>query len=163
MCSSDLAPDLLSLQNSITHLPELGAELANSGDDLFGELADGIDGLEELGDKIAAAITDEPQVTLREGGLIRRGYSAELDELKDSINDGQNWIAGLEASEKERSGIKNLKVGFNKVFGYYIEVTKSNYSMIPENYIRKQTLVNCKRFITLDRIPFSLAVFRSWK
>ena len=142
------APDLLSLQNSITHLPELRAELANSGDDLFRELADGIDGLEELGDKIAAAITDEPQVTLREGGLIRRGYSAELDELKDSIKDGQNWIAGLEASEKERSGIKNLKVGFNKVFGYYIEVTKSNYSMIPENYIRKQTLVNCERFIT---------------
>ena len=142
------APDLLSLQNSITHLPELRAELANSGDDLFKELADGIDGLEELGDKIAAAITDEPQVTLREGGLIRRGYSAELDELKDSIKDGQNWIAGLEASEKERSGIKNLKVGFNKVFGYYIEVTKSNYSMIPENYIRKQTLVNCERFIT---------------
>lgn len=142
------APDLLSLQNSIMHLPELRAELAASGDDLCEELAEGIDGLEELGEKIAAAITDEPSVALREGRLIRRGYSAELDELKDSIRDGQNWIAGLEASEKERSGIKNLKVGFNKVFGYYIEVTKSNYSMVPEEYIRKQTLVNCERFIT---------------
>ena len=79
------APDLLSLQNSITHLPELRAELANSGDDLFRELADGIDGLEELGDKIAAAITDEPQVTLREGGLIRRGYSAELAVDRKSV------------------------------------------------------------------------------
>ncbi|MDO4860543.1 MAG: DNA mismatch repair protein MutS, partial [Bacillota bacterium] len=86
--------------------------------------------------------------TVKEGGLIRPGYSEELDDLKASIADARSWIASLEASERERTGIKNLKVGFNKVFGYYLEVTKSYYELIPEDYIRKQTLANCERFIT---------------
>ena len=86
--------------------------------------------------------------SVKEGGLIKEGYSQELDELKSSIKDAQDWIAGLEASERERTGIKNLKVGFNKVFGYYLEVTRSYYDMVPDNYIRKQTLANCERFIT---------------
>ena len=91
---------------------------------------------------------DDPPFTIKEGGLIKEGFSSELDELKHSIADAQNWIAGLEGSERERTGIKNLKVGYNKVFGYYLEVTKSYYDLIPENYIRKQTLSNCERFIT---------------
>ena len=91
---------------------------------------------------------DDPPFTIKEGGLIKEGFSSELDELKHSIADAQNWIAGLEHSERERTGIKNLKVGYNKVFGYYLEVTRSYYDLIPDNYIRKQTLANCERFIT---------------
>ncbi len=142
------APDLISLCNSIYNLPELKSDLAESGDEMLVGLSEEIEELNDIRERIEAAVVDEPPAVLREGGLIKRGYSDELDELKASISDGQKWIAGLEASEKERSGIKNLKVGFNKVFGYYIEITKSNYSMVPDNYIRKQTLANCERFIT---------------
>lgn len=112
------------------------------------QLASGIYPLEEICGMIDAGIVDEPPLTIKEGGLIKAGYSGELDDLKASIADAQHWIASLESSEKERTGIKNLKVGFNKVFGYYIEVTKSNYDLVPDDYIRKQTLVNCERFIT---------------
>ena len=97
---------------------------------------------------ISKAIVEEPPFTVREGGLFQKGYSAELDAQKESIRDGQKWIASLEEEERKRTGIKNLKVGYNKVFGYYIEITKSYYDAIPENYIRKQTLVNGERFIT---------------
>ena len=85
---------------------------------------------------------------MKDGGLIKEGYSEELDSLKLSIKDGKNWISNLENSERERTGIKNLKVGYNRVFGYYLEVTRSYFDMIPENYIRKQTLANAERFIT---------------
>ncbi|HAH87997.1 MAG TPA: DNA mismatch repair protein MutS, partial [Armatimonadetes bacterium] len=97
---------------------------------------------------ISSAIVEEPPVTVREGGLIKPGFSADLDELRSAGSHGKEWIAALESSEKERTGIKNLKVGFNSVFGYYIEVSKSNLSLVPENYIRKQTTVNGERYIT---------------
>ena len=140
--------DLISLQNSIIAIPDIKAALKGCGNVLLERLEGEMDDLKEVCSLIDRSIVEEPPFTIREGGLIKAGYSAELDQLKDSIRDGQLWIAGLEETERNRTGIKNLKVGFNKVFGYYIEVTKSNYDMVPSDYIRKQTLVNCERFIT---------------
>lgn len=140
--------DLLALRNSINNLPDIKLELSDLSSSILRELGESIDPLEDVNLLIERAIEEECPVTIKEGGLIRSGYSEELDLHKDSIKDGQQWIASLESKERERTGIKNLKVGFNKVFGYYLEITKSNYHQIPENYIRKQTLVNCERFIT---------------
>ena len=139
--------DLIALRNSCYVLPDIKYELEDAGG-LLGELNDQIYALEEVYELIEKSIIEEPPFTVKEGGIIKAGYSQELDDLKASISDAQNWIASLEAKERERTGIKNLKVGFNKVFGYYLEVTKSFYDMIPEDYIRKQTLVNAERFIT---------------
>ena len=116
--------------------------------DLLAELDSGIDPLSDIYQRIDTAITDDPPFTIKEGGVIKRGYSEELDRLNDSIKDARSWIAELESKEKERTGITNLKVGYNKVFGYYLEITKSWYDHIPDNYIRKQTLANAERFIT---------------
>lgn len=141
-------PDLIALSDSCRVLPELRMDLASLDAELIGELRESIYPLDEICSMIDAGIVEEPPFTIKEGGLIRAGYSKELDDLKASIADAQHWIASLETTEKERTGIKNLKVGYNKVFGYYIEVTKSNYDLVPDDYIRKQTLVNCERFIT---------------
>ena len=140
--------DLIALAGSCRVLPEIRMELESMDSVLLHKLCDEIYPLEDVFTKIDTAITDDPPFTVKEGGLIRSGYSADLDELKESISSAQDWIASLEAKEKERTGIKNLKVGFNKVFGYYLEVTKSYYDLVPDDYIRKQTLVNCERFIT---------------
>jgi len=142
------ARDLLALRNSIYGLPDIKLELSDIGDALLDRLASDIDTLEDVYLLIDQAIIEDSPLSLREGGLIKPGFSEELDSMKASIKDGQQWIASLEGLERERTGIKNLKVGFNKVFGYYLEVTKSYYDQIPEDYIRKQTLVNCERFIT---------------
>ncbi|MEL7654620.1 MAG: DNA mismatch repair protein MutS [Bacillota bacterium] len=147
-CGNANGKDLIALRNSIFVLPDMKSELASCGDPLLERLEESMDPLTEICRLIDEAIVEEPPFTVKEGGLIQRGYSEELDQMKDSILDGQSWIAGLEASEKERTGIKSLKVGFNKVFGYYIEVTKSYFDLVPDNYIRKQTLANCERFIT---------------
>ncbi len=140
--------DLLALGNSISNLPDIKLELKGLSAHILTNLGESIDPLEDVSLLIERAIEDDCPVTIKDGGLIKTGYSEELDSLKDSIKGGQQWIASLEGTERERTGIKNLKVGFNKVFGYYLEITKSNYHQIPENYIRKQTLVNCERFIT---------------
>ncbi|MBQ0079590.1 MAG: DNA mismatch repair protein MutS, partial [Eubacterium sp.] len=140
--------DLIALRNSCYVLPDIKFELASKDCRLLAHLNDSISGLTEVHDLIEAAIVDDPPFTIKEGGIIKDGYSQELDDLKDSISDAQKWIASLEGIERERTGIKNLKVGFNKVFGYYLEVTKSMYDLIPDNYIRKQTLANAERFIT---------------
>ena len=147
-CGNANGKDLIALKNSVFVLPDMKSELAACGDPLLEKLESGMDALAEVYGLIDRAIVDEPPFTVKEGGLISKGYSEELDQLKDSISDGQSWIAGLEAVEKERTGIKSLKVGFNKVFGYYIEVTKSYFDLVPDNYIRKQTLANCERYIT---------------
>lgn len=97
---------------------------------------------------IDEAIVEEPPISVKEGGLIKLGYNEEIDKLKTATTGGKKWIVELETREREASGIKGLKVGFNKVFGYYIEVTKSNISQVPDRYIRKQTLVNGERYIT---------------
>ena len=114
------------------------------------ELDGDIDPLEELRAEIDAAINDDPPFTVREGGMIKPGYSGELDGLIDSIKNAKDWIASLEGKERERTGIKNLRVGFNKVFGYYIEVSNSNKDNVPDDYVRKQTLVGGERFITSE-------------
>ena len=147
-CGNLNGKDLIALKNSIRALPEMKYELQGAESMYLQKLESEIDSLEEIFDKIDQAIVEEPPYQIKEGGLIKEGYSNDLDEMKLSIKDGQLWISSLEGKERERTGIKNLKVSFNKVFGYYIEVTKSNYDLIPDNYIRKQTLVNCERFIT---------------
>lgn len=142
------ARDLLSLRNSLEILPDLKALLYDHEDKTLTLLSDGIDILSGVKSRIEEAITDDPPLTLREGGLIKKGFNAEIDELREISSSGKDFIASLQARERERSGISSLKVGYNRVFGYYIEVTKANLSQVPEEYIRKQTLVNGERFIT---------------
>lgn len=140
--------DMIALRNSISVLPDIKDSLSDLEAGLLDELNHRIDPLTEVFELIDRAVCEDPPFTIKEGGIIKKGYSEELDELKDSIYDAQQWIANLEGSERERTGIKNLKVGYNKVFGYYLEVTRSYYEMVPENYIRKQTLANAERYIT---------------
>ncbi|MCB6993744.1 DNA mismatch repair protein MutS [bacterium 210820-DFI.6.37] len=147
-CGSANGKDLIALRNSCSVLPEIRSDLSGSGSVLLEQLRADIQDLGIVYDLINRAIVEEPPFTIKEGGIIREGYSKELDDLKDSIKDAQTWIAQLEGKERERTGIKNLKVGFNKVFGYFLEITKSYYDQIPDNYVRKQTLTNCERFIT---------------
>ncbi|MBQ9016432.1 MAG: DNA mismatch repair protein MutS [Firmicutes bacterium] len=140
--------DLIALRGSCRSLPEIKQLTIGSRSRLLQELSDQIHGLEDVYELIDRSIVEEPPFTVKEGGLIREGYSEELDDMKLSIRVAREWIASLEAKERERTGIKNLKVGFNKVFGYYLEVTKSFYDLVPEDYIRKQTLVGSERFVT---------------
>jgi len=144
------AKDLIALKVSLQRIPDIKAELSDADSVLLSEINERISPLAELASEIEDAITDEPPFSVREGGLIRPGYSEELDELNSSSADAQQWIASLEGSERERTGIRNLRVGYNKVFGYYIEVSKSNIDQVPDNYIRKQTLVGGERYITSE-------------
>src|SRR5699024_199394 len=112
------------------------------------EITQNIDLLEDIRALIEASIVDEPPILLREGGLIRTGYNEEIDSLRDLASGGKGKIAAIEQQERERTGISKLKIGYNRVFGYYIEVSKSNVSAVPDNYIRKQTLANGERYIT---------------
>jgi len=107
-----------------------------------------LDVCEDLYELLEKAIIEDPPVTISEGGIIKEGYNAEVDEYKKAGIEGKNWLIELETKEKELTGIKNLKIGFNKIFGYFLEVTKSNLNMVPDRYIRKQTLANCERYIT---------------
>ncbi len=140
--------DLIALKMSIGKLPSLKECLLKCGSELLLSLAENLDVLEDIRSLIEEAIEDEPPVSVREGGIIKTGYNPEIDRLRQATFQGKTWIASLESKEREQTGIKNLKVGFNKVFGYYIEVTKSFFSLVPERYIRKQTLANCERYIT---------------
>lgn len=140
------ARDLRAVGESLDQLPKLKQLLAESGS--FSGLEQSIQLLPDLGKRISEAIDDEPAVSIKEGGMIRRGFSTELDELRDAGAKGKQWLAEFQAAEQERTGIKSLKVRYNKVFGYFIEVTKSNLSMVPDEYVRKQTMTNAERFIT---------------
>ncbi|MGD8386504.1 MAG: DNA mismatch repair protein MutS [Desulfobacteraceae bacterium] len=142
------ARDLSALKVSIRRLPALKQALEDSSSELLSEISLAMDPLEDVADRIEEAICDEPPITLREGGYIREGFHEELDELIRMTRDGKGWIAEMAAGEQERTGIGNLKVGYNKVFGYYIEVSKANAEKVPDHYIRKQTLVNAERYIT---------------
>ncbi len=147
-CGTANGKDFIALRNSCSVLPDIKDELASMETALVSGIAENIHSLEHVYDLIDKGIVEDPPFSVREGGIIKEGHSDQLDALKASIKDAQDWIAGLEHSERERTGIKNLKVGYNKVFGYYLEVTRSYYDLIPDNYIRKQTLANCERFIT---------------
>ncbi len=140
--------DMVSLKNSIRELPNIKKLLEKAKSPLLTSLQKGLDELKDVYELIEKAIVDEPPISVKEGGLIKKGYHEEVDELKTATTEGKNWLMKLELREKEETGIKNLKVGFNKVFGYYIEVTKSNLSLVPDRFIRKQTLTNGERYIT---------------
>ena len=143
--------DLVALAGGLGKLPALRELLAPLGaSPLLTTLTAQLDDLGDLRDLIGRAIDDEPPFSVREGGFIKAGYNADVDYLRNIMNNGKGMVAEVEAREKEKTGIKSLKVGYNKVFGYYIEVSKSYYDAVPDDYIRKQTLVNCERFITQE-------------
>ena len=142
--------DLISLKNSTAQLPGIKTILSKAKSQMLKDLYGELDELQDIYAIIDKAIVDEPPISVKEGGLIKLGYDEEIDRLKTATTDGKNWVLKLEAEEREKTGIKGLKVGFNKVFGYFIEVTKSNLSQVPDRYIRKQTLANCERYITED-------------
>ena len=142
------ARDMVTLENSLAKLPEVKKSLENCTSTLLKDLYSNLDELQDIKELIEKAIVDDPPMSVKEGGIIKMGYNEEIDKLKTATTEGKNWIIQLEADEKEKTGIKNLKVGFNKVFGYFIEVTKSNLNQVPDRYIRKQTLTNAERFIT---------------
>lgn len=142
------ARDMIALKQSLKYIPELVNALYNSGSSLFDEISRDIDTLDDIYKLLEESIIEEPPVSVREGGIIKPGYSEEVDRLRKSTTDGKTWLIELENKERERTGIKSLKIKYNKVFGYYIEVTKANLNQVPGDYIRKQTLVNAERFIT---------------
>ena len=140
--------DLISLKNSLRYLPFVKKEMSTFESSLMQEMFANLDELQDIYQLIEDAIEDDPPITTKEGGVIKYGYNSELDEYKVATTEGKNWVIQLEQEEKEKTGIKNLKVGYNKVFGYYFEITKSYLNMIPDRYIKKQTLSNCERAIT---------------
>ena len=139
---------MTSLKNSLKGLPELKNVLSSSKSELLQNLYLNLDELKDIYELIDSAIIEDAPLTIKEGGIIKEGYNKEIDELKNATMQGKNWLIELEAKEKENTGIKNLRVGFNKVFGYYFEVTKSYLNLVPDRFIRKQTLANCERYIT---------------
>ena len=142
------ARDMITLKNSLARLPEVKSVLQTTESPMLKDIYENLDELQDIYELIEKSIVDDPPMTVKDGGIIKLGYNEEVDKLKTATIEGKNWIIQLEAEEKEKTGIKNLKVGFNKVFGYFIEVTKSNLDQVPERYIRKQTLTNAERYIT---------------
>lgn len=142
------ARDLIALKNSLACLPAIRTLLEDLSAPYFTALASEMDTLEDLHELLETSIYEEPPITIREGHLIKEGYNETVDTLRRASVDGQTWLMELEAKEKELTGIKNLRVGYNRVFGYYIEVSKSNIPLVPDRYIRKQTLSTGERYIT---------------
>ena len=144
------ARDMVQLSQGCAGLPELKALLGGFRSSMLAVLAESLDDLGDLRAAVDAAIADEPPFSLREGGIIRPGFHQEVDRLRDIMSGGKGTLARIEAEEKEKTGIKNLRVGYNRVFGYYIEVAKGQVELVPDSYIRKQTLVNGERYITQE-------------
>ena len=144
------AKELRAICDSLAPLPALKAMLSRLKGDTVRALADGMDALEDLHELLDGALAVNPPLTVREGGMIRDGYHSDVDYLRTIQGNGEAWMRDIEAREREESGIKTLRVGYNRVFGYYIEVTKSLVSQVPDRYIRKQTLTNCERYITQE-------------
>ncbi|NLM51149.1 MAG: DNA mismatch repair protein MutS [Clostridiaceae bacterium] len=142
------ARDLISLKNSLGELPKIHELIKNFKADIFAKFYRDFDLLSDIFDLIDRAIVDDPPVSLRDGGIIKTGFDEEIDLQRKAITEGKDWVAQIENEEREKTGIKNLKVGFNKVFGYYIEVSSSNLGKVPDYYVRKQTIANGERFIT---------------
>jgi len=142
--------DLTALAAGLSRLPAVRTLLSPCSSALLSVLREELDDLPDLCSLINRALIDEPPFSVREGGFIREGYHADVDHLRKVLHGGKDMVAAIEAREKERTGIKTLKVGYNKVFGYYLEVSKSYYDQVPSDYIRKQTLANCERYITQE-------------
>ena len=144
------ARELVNLKNSIENLPQLKKILEISKSGYMKEIYSELDTLEDIFALIDKAIVDDPPFSVREGGMIKEGYSSEADSLLQAKRRGSDWISDMEKQEREKTGIKNLRINYNRVFGYYIEVTKSYLDLVPENYMRKQTLANCERYTTKE-------------
>jgi DNA mismatch repair protein MutS len=144
------ARDIIAIKNSIAYLPKIKKSLSSSKDFYLSSVAEEISEFISLSKLIEKAIVDNPPISIRDGGIIRDGYNTDMDDLRDISIKGKDFIAGLEHKERQRTGISSLKVRYNRIFGYYIEVTKANLHMVPDNYIRKQTLVGGERFVTPD-------------
>ena len=140
--------DLISLKTSIGQLPFIKELIKDIDVPIIKSIYDNIDSLKDIYDLIDKAIIEQPPITIKEGGIIKEGYNEEIDKYKNATQNGKDWILKLESEERIKTGIKNLKIGYNKIFGYYIDVTRSNFDLVPENYIRKQTLANSERYIT---------------
>ena len=140
--------DMIAFSSSVAMISPIKSLLSDFESGLLKELYDGTDTLEDLKEMIDTTINDDPPISIREGGIIRDGYSPVVDELRSARSEGKNWLAEVETREKESTGIKNLRIKFNKVFGYYLEVTNSYKNLVPENWIRKQTLVQAERYTT---------------
>ena len=140
--------DMVTLKNSLLKLPEIKALLSNCETKFLNEIYQNIDELKDIYELIDKSIVDDPPMTTKDGGFIKIGYDEQIDELKNAGANGKEWLMKLEQEEREKTGIKSLKVGFNKVFGYYIEITNTYKNMVPNSYIRKQTLTNGERYIT---------------
>ncbi|MBQ2848788.1 MAG: DNA mismatch repair protein MutS [Clostridia bacterium] len=144
------ARELKGLSSTLNRLPAVKSLLANSKSSMLTELQSEILPLEDLAEMIDRSIVEEPPFSVREGGMINDGFNEELDSLRDIVANGKGYIADIQLREQERTGIKKLKIGYNRVFGYYIEVSNSFKELVPDDYIRKQTLTNCERFITQE-------------
>jgi len=142
------ARDMVSLKGSLKQLPVIKDLLASTKSDMMQELYANLDLCADICGHIERAIVDEPPITITEGGIIKEGYNEQVDGYKQAGAEGKKWLLDLETRERDLTGIKTLKIGFNKVFGYFLEVTKSNISLVPERFIRKQTLTNGERYVT---------------
>ncbi len=142
------ARDLLAFKSSLSMLSPIKSIVSGLESDVLRSLGSQIDPLTDIYDKISASIVEEPPLSIKEGGFIKDGYSADIDYLRNAKKEGKNWLAELETTEREKTGIKGLKIKYNKVFGYYLEVTNSYKDLVPEEYIRKQTLSNAERYTT---------------
>lgn len=147
-CGKANPKDLIWLKNSLIQIPDIISVLKETRCDLLISIEKNLPEISHLGGLIEGSIVDDPPLILTEGSMIKSGYSSDLDSLKEEIKGSKQWIANLQEEERKRTGIPSLKVGFNKVFGYYIEVTKPHLSKVPQEYIRKQTMVNAERFVT---------------
>ena len=139
--------DLIAFQSSLSMLPSVKCILKDMESDFLKEIYEELDPLEELCDLVGRAIQEEPPLAMKEGGIIKDGYNEEVDRLRKAKSEGKNWLADLETKEREKTGIKNLRIRYNKVFGYYLEVTNSFKDLVPDYYTRKQTLANAERYI----------------
>lgn len=144
------AKELRSLLAAIRLLPDIKSGISECKSALLGETCRSVDLLTDVAELIDKAIREEPPFTVREGDMIKDGFNAELDELRDIVHNGKGYIAAIQQTEQKKTGIKKLKIGYNRVFGYYIEVPNAFKELVPEEYIRKQTLANCERFITSE-------------
>ena len=142
--------DLKALQSTAEKIPPLRKLMESVQSQYLQEIFEELDPLEDLALLLKRSICDDPPVVIKEGGVIKEGYNAELDELRGLVGNTKEYIAKIEAREKESTGIRTLKIGYNRIFGYYLEVSKSFLSDVPDTYIRKQTLANCERYITQE-------------
>lgn len=152
------ARDMLAILGSISVIPEVKRIVSTLSGEEFAEIYNSTDNLDDIRTILSDAIAEEPPLTIREGDIIKDGYNDEIDKLRSIRAGGKGFLEEIEAKEREATGIKNLKVGYNRVFGYYIEVTKSQTELVPEHYIRKQTLTNCERYITQELKDFEATI-----